>query len=241
MSERMLAVLRFRRIDTPASRNWLTSRAISEEAFSQHLRDFRTGGWEVIGAGDLLCGLTDAGTLPDRAILLTIDGPYRSLLRFALPVLRSYRFPAVLFVPSGFVGRKAALETQGEEDEICTWNDLKYVAGQDLSVQSQGVTNRGFFGLEAAEQEREAAASRAALEATLGSPVELFAFPRGDAGPNPAAGAEIVRRAGYRAAFVLGGGVNRLPGAHPYRLARITIGPDTDLSRELGSLAPVPE
>lgn len=241
MTERTLAVLRFRRIDTPASRNWLTSRAISEEAFSNHLHDFRKLGWEVIGAGELLLGLADATTLPERAVLLTIDGPYRSLLRFALPVLRSYRFPAVLFVPSGFVGRRAALETEGEEDEVCTCNDLKYIAGQDVSIQSQGVTNRGFFGLDAAEQEQEAAASRAALEATLGSPVELFAFPRGDAGPNPSTGSEIVRRAGYRAAFILGGGVNRLPGADPYRLARITIGPDTDLGRELGSLALAPE
>lgn len=232
-----VAVLRFRRIDTEAAANWLTSQAISEEAFSQALRSLVRGGWEVLGVDGFLHGIEEPAALPERGMLITIDGPYRSLLRYALPVLRSYRFPAVLFVPTDLVGRRAALEPGGDEDDLCTWNDLRYLADNDISIESQGVTHRPFIGLDADERKHEAAASKAALEAGLSRPVRLFAFPRGDPGPEAAASAAIVQDAGYSAAFILGGGVIPMPCPDRYRLARITVGPDTDLDRELDPCA----
>ena len=44
---------------------------------------------------------------------------------------------------------------------------------------------------------------------------------------------ETLARAGYRAAYLYGGGPVRLPAADPYRLTRLAVGPDTDLQAEL--------
>jgi hypothetical protein len=68
----------------------------------------------------------------------------------------------------------------------------------------------------------------------VATPVEILAYPFGDdAGAEPAL-REALDRAGYQAACLYGGGPVRLPAADPYRLPRIAMGPDTNLSAQLG-------
>lgn len=197
----------------------------------------RRNDWTLLDADRFLKGLDDPEGLPDRSVLVTIDGPYRSLIRDALPILRAHDLPAVVFVPVHFIGREAVFEADSHPSPVCTLNDLRYLEGQGLSVQSQGVSSRSFDVLSGPEREWEMMRSRQALEAALQRPVELFAFPRGDPGPDPAGCAETARRCGYRAAFVCRGSVNRLPGADRFRLARVTVGPTTDLADALGESA----
>jgi peptidoglycan/xylan/chitin deacetylase (PgdA/CDA1 family) len=98
-----------------------------------------------------------------------------------------------------------------------------------VAVQSHGVSHRAFSGLGAAEQEAELRRSKSVLEDGLKRPVEVFCYPYGDGGGDPGRVAEALRRAGYRAACCYGGGPNPIPVANPYRLARLAMGPDTDL------------
>ena len=155
----------------------------------------------------------------------------------ALPTLRAHALPAVLFVPVHFIGREAALEPSTLPAPVCTLNDLRYLEGQGVSVQSLGVTGRSFDELSETEREWEAMRSRQALEAALQVPIELFAFPRGDPGPEPVATGRMILRCGYRAAFACRGSANRLRDADRFRLARVTVGPNTDLSTALGERA----
>jgi peptidoglycan/xylan/chitin deacetylase (PgdA/CDA1 family) len=46
-----------------------------------------------------LRGLEFPYSLPEQAVLLTFDDGYRSMRHIALPLLRSFVFPSVLFVP----------------------------------------------------------------------------------------------------------------------------------------------
>ena len=144
---------------------------------------------------------------------------------------------SVLFVPVHFIGREAALEPSTLPAPVCTLNDLRYLEGQGVSVQSLGVTGRSFDELSETEREWEAMRSRQALEAALQVPIELFAFPRGDPGPEPVATGRMILRCGYRAAFACRGSANRLRDADRFRLARVTVGPNTDLSTALGERA----
>ncbi len=231
---RLLAVLRFRRVEDHERGRPFAPHAVPPRAFSRALAWVRRYGWTVLDADRFLEGLDEPDRLPERTVLLTIDGPYRSLIRDALPILRAHDLPAVVFVPVHFIGREAVLEAESHPAPVCTLNDLRYLQCQGMSVQSQGVSSRPFDVLSEPEREWEMMRSRQALEAALQRPVELFAFPRGDPGPDPAGSAEAARRCGYRAAFVCRGSVNRLAEADRFRLARVTVGPTTDLSRRLG-------
>jgi len=148
----------------------------------------------------------------------------------ALPILRRLEAPAVLFVPTDFIGGSNGFDAGVEPDEaMCGWEDLRALEAGGVSVQSHSVTHRPFSELSLEDQQQEARGSKAVLEAGLGKPVDLFAFPYGDAGREPQALAGVLERSGYRAACLYGGGPTGLPAADPYRLTRVAVGPDSDL------------
>jgi peptidoglycan/xylan/chitin deacetylase (PgdA/CDA1 family) len=180
-----------------------------------------------------LLGLAEPGTLPERAALITFDDGYRSVLEVALPSLERFGYPAVLFVPTDFVGGTNLFDAESEPEEpLCDWDDLRELKRRGVAVESHGASHRTFSELTPSERAAELDRSKAALEAELGRAVQLFAYPYGDDG----GAAPQVRDAGYRAAFGYGGGPISLPPEDAYRLERLAMGPDTDLPEELEKL-----
>jgi len=231
---RSLAILGYHKIGAPPASGWDTWFYVPERTFVGHLEYLQRSRWQVIGPERLLEGIAAPQRLPERAVLLTFDDGYRSNLRVALPWLRRFDYPAVMFVPTDFVGGFNSFDRDIEPDEpICDWDELRELARQGVSVQSHGASHRRLSELDPAEQESELLRSKAALEAGLGRAVQMFSYPYGDWGTDPEALAERMRRAGYRAACVYGGGPAPLPVAEPYRLPRLAIGPDTDLAAAL--------
>lgn len=191
-------------------------------------------GWQVIDLTAFLKGLAAPHSLPEQAALLTIDDGYRSIREVALPSLLRFGYPAVLFVPTDFIGGRNDFDAGVEPEEaICDWDDLRELEHWGISVQSHGASHRRFSWLDLAEQEEELRRSKAVLEAGLGKPVKAFAYPYGDEGVQPHVLRKALERAGYLAACLYGGGPNPLPIADPYRLARLAMGPDTDLQAAL--------
>ena len=103
-----------------------------------------------------LRGLAAPQTLPRQAALLTFDDGYRSNLTVAVPWLQRFCFPAVLFVPTDFIGRRNTFDANVEpEEEICTWDDLREMEGAGVAVQSHGCSHRTLSDLGLHERERE--------------------------------------------------------------------------------------
>jgi peptidoglycan/xylan/chitin deacetylase (PgdA/CDA1 family) len=230
-----LAILGFHKIGPPSPEAWETWFYIPEATFSGYLAYLRQDGWQVIDLPGLLRGLAEPESLPERTALLTFDDGYRSVRDVALPWLLEFGYPAVLFVPSDFIGRCNAFDAGNEPEEaICSWDDLRELQRRSVSVQSHSASHRPFSQLAPAEQEEELVRSKAVLEAGLGKPVEVFSFPYGDGGPDVNSMRGALERAGYRAACLYGGGPVDLAGADPFRLERVAMGPDTDLQGELG-------
>src|SRR5262249_23977187 len=151
-------------------------------------------------------------------------------LDYGLPELRSFGYPAAMFVPTAFIGEHNGFDADNEPEEaICGWEELRELERCGVSVQSDGASHRAFSGLRPAERGAELLRSRAALEDGLGKPVDVFSYPYGDCGPEPGTARRVLERTGYRAACLYGGGPQRVPAADPYRVARLAVGPDTDL------------
>jgi peptidoglycan/xylan/chitin deacetylase (PgdA/CDA1 family) len=241
-----LAILGYHKIGEPPPDGWETWFYIPEATFAEHLSCLREEGWQVIDLVTFLEGLAAPSTLPERAALLTFDDGYRSMRTVALPWLRRFGYPAVLFVPTDFIGERNTFDPAEPQEALCDWDDLVELERQGVSVQSHGATHRPFSGLAPAEQAEELCRSKTTLEAGLDKRVDFFSYPYGDDGvssyPYDADGAsskalrrvqETLTRTGYRAACLYGGTPTRLPAADPYRLTRIAVGPDTDLLAEL--------
>jgi peptidoglycan/xylan/chitin deacetylase (PgdA/CDA1 family) len=226
---RTLAILGFHKLG-PAPGGWETWFYVPQATFVGYLDHLKKDGWQVLDVAAFLRGLAEPDSLPERAALLTFDDGYRSILEYGLPELQFFGYPAVMFVPTAFIGGHNDFDADSEPVEaICDWDELRELERCGVSVQSHGVSHRAFSDLSPAEEEQELLRSKAALEDGLGKPVEVFSFPYGDCGPEPAATQRVAEQAGYRAACLYGGRPHRVPVADPYRLARLALGPDTDL------------
>lgn len=225
-----VAILSYHKLGPPAPGGWETWFYIPERTFADHLAALRDGGWRPVDAAAFMAGIGDPERLPDRTALITFDDGYRSVREVALPWLARFGWPAVLFMPSDFVGRGNDWDHGSEPREpLCDWDDLRELGRSGVSIQSHGASHRPFSELSPADRRDELERSKAALEGGLGEAVELFAYPYGDDGDGAVDVPEGLERAGYRAACGYGGDPFALPAPDPYRLARLALGPDTDL------------
>jgi peptidoglycan/xylan/chitin deacetylase (PgdA/CDA1 family) len=229
-----LAILGYHKIGEPPPDGWETWFYIPEATFAAHLAYLREHGWQVIDLAAFLRALSDPRGLPERAALITFDDGYRSILSGALRWLRRFDYPAVLFMPTDYIGDHNRFDLESEPEEpLCTWQDLRLLERQGVAVQSHGAGHRAMSELTPAEQRDEMARSKAVLEAGLERPVEVFSFPYGDNGTNPAELETTLAELGYRAACLYGDKPVRLPTTQPFRLERVALGPDSDLETEL--------
>jgi peptidoglycan/xylan/chitin deacetylase (PgdA/CDA1 family) len=161
---------------------------------------------------------------------LTFDDGYQSMREVALPVLREFAYPGVLFVPTEYIGGHNSFDADEEPLEpMCDWDDLRYLERYGVSIQSHSVAHRAFSQLNIQQQQRELDESKGILESGLQKEVQIFSFPYGDDGGRRTIVAGLLRRARYRAACLYDGELNDLPIGNPFQLHRLTLGPDSDL------------
>lgn len=101
----LLPVLTYHRVDQPdndaLSPSLLSATPNAFRAQIAHLtRHFR-----ILSAEELLDVRRGAARLPRRALVLTFDDAYTCFAEHAWPVLRAAGCPAILFVPTSFMGR----------------------------------------------------------------------------------------------------------------------------------------
>jgi peptidoglycan/xylan/chitin deacetylase (PgdA/CDA1 family) len=234
-AQKTLAVLGFHKIGPPPD-DWETWYYIPTATFAGYLSYLRDHGWQVLDAARFLRGLQDPECLPEQSALITFDDGYRSILDYGLPELLQFGYPAVIFVPTDYIGGYNRFDCDNEPEEaICGWQDLRALDRQGVSVQSHGVSHRWLSELGREEQKRETLRSKAVLEAGLDKPVEIYSYPYGDGGTDLEFVRRTLQKGGYRAACLYGGEPERVPIADPYRIGRVAMGPDTDLAAELGA------
>jgi peptidoglycan/xylan/chitin deacetylase (PgdA/CDA1 family) len=238
---RTIAILSFHKIGVPSIAEWDTWFYIAEDIFAAQLEWLRTNHWHVIGMAEFLRGLSEPDSLPQKSALLTFDDGYQSTATVVLPCLQRFGFAGVVFVPTDYIGGTNSFDFDEEPPEpICTWQELRQLESGGVSVQSHGVKHRPFSELSAAEQREEVGRSKFILEDGLQKRIDGFAFPYGDGGA-PAVVRTALSESGYRTAFLYGDNERYvpecLPISEPYRIDRIAMGPDTDLSVVLGETA----
>jgi len=232
-----VAVLAYHKVGRPSGSASVTWYYISEEIFERQLHWIAESGWEVIDAARFLQGLDDPGSLPDRSVLLTFDDGYQSILRCALPHLNAFGFPAVIFVPTGFVGDASRFDEKTREpmEPICSWDELRQLQRGGVSVESHGVSHCHLSEVDRARLVFELESSRRAIIKELGANSEIFAFPYSDPGSDYRVTTSALVDAGYRCAFLYRGGAQSFPVSDVYRIARIPVGREIELGQILTS------
>ncbi|MBC9735627.1 polysaccharide deacetylase family protein [Nocardioides marmotae] len=190
--------------------------------FRRHLDVLEEWGACVLPLAEAAARLR-AGTLPDRAVALTFDDGYASVVETAWPLLRERGLATTLFVVSGILaGQRFAWDAH--EPAPCrtgrlrpaTAEELVAAADEGLDIGSHTVSHPWLPALDDDRLLAELVESRAVLEDLLGRPVRSLAYPTGGWDARVRAAAAV---AGYSVGITVDRGLNT-GRVHPLSLRR---------------------
>jgi peptidoglycan/xylan/chitin deacetylase (PgdA/CDA1 family) len=223
---RTLRVLMYHKVNDLPNNRMSMPVSIFDEQMTQ-LEEF---GYTVVDLEAVIAHYVDAQPLPQGAVLITFDDGYRDNLENALPILERHGYPAVIFVPVGFLDgdrplpHEEALRTLGVRNATVGWDELAALEAGGIRVESHGIGHRPVSELEPAEAAREIAFSKLRLEERLGRPVDAYAFVKGSLADYRPEHVSLVQQAGYTLGFTSVSGANG-PSSDRYRLRRYNVEP----------------
>ena len=156
------------------------------EEFESHMKYLASEGYRVLSVTQYL-DEQKGGNVRDQDIVLTFDDGHISNYQFALPVLRKCLFSATFFVIADNIGKPYYM---GEQE-------IHGLLACKMEMGSHGLTHSYLTEIRHDEIQREVTESKNILEACLGRPVEVFAYPGGHFNQKVL---QSVKSAGYRAA-----------------------------------------
>jgi peptidoglycan/xylan/chitin deacetylase (PgdA/CDA1 family) len=156
--------------------------------FSWQMKFLKKHGFAVISADELADGLHLGKNFPWNTVVITFDDGLDTAYVQAFPVLKRYGLPATFFIPSDRMGLPGKI----------TWAQAQEMAASGFAFGSHMRHEEYLPSVEPAALWDEIAGSKKTIEEHLGRPVGLLAYP---VGGYTRASKELVREAGYKAAF----------------------------------------
>lgn len=231
---RTLRVLMYHKVNDVAGNRMSMPTGLFDEQMAQ-LREF---GYTVVDLDAVLAYYGEGEPLPPGAVLITFDDGYRDNLEHAAPILRRHGYPAVQFVPLGYVGdplplpHEEPLASRGILNRTVDWEELAELERGGVRVESHGISHRPLADLELDEAAREIVISKLRLEERLGRPVRAFSYVKGSEAHYKPVHLSLVRQAGYDVAFTSISGANS-PVSDPLQLHRYNVEPYSARTFEL--------
>lgn len=187
------------------SDTWPSPAAISAKALDAQLRHLLRRGYVPLTLSAAL-----AEGAPRRALAVTFDDAYTSILTAGLPVLERLGVPATVFVPTDYADSAGQMTWSelaqwaggAHEHELrcMSWQELRRLRDAGWEIGSHTCSHPHLTEIGAERATQELRRSRAACEEHVQQPCRALAYPFGsyDAGV-----VEIAARAGYSAAVTL--------------------------------------
>jgi peptidoglycan/xylan/chitin deacetylase (PgdA/CDA1 family) len=153
---------------------------ISPETFAQQM-EWLAANARVAPLGEIVGALQSRKPLPERTAVLTFDDGYRDFYELAAPVLLRLKFPAIVFLPTAFVGKTNAWpDAHMAEKPLMPWEQIRELAGTGIEFGSHSHTHPVLTNLRAGEAPQEELNDSAnAIRENLGREAKHFCYPYG--------------------------------------------------------------
>jgi peptidoglycan/xylan/chitin deacetylase (PgdA/CDA1 family) len=172
----------------------------------------------VVPLGELVTLLKEKKQFPSRAVGLTFDDGYRDFYEQAAPVLERWKLPAIVFLPTAFVGRTNCWpDAFSDEKPLMSWEQVKELTQKGIEFGSHSHTHADLTDLvehEAPDEELNGSAFK--IEERLGLVPKHFCYPYGRWNQKVREAVANV----YESACSTGAGVLE-PDADPFALPRV--------------------
>lgn len=176
------------------------SLALSPEDLRKQMEAIRDAGLEVISMDDFLAWRRGEKSIPDQAVLITIDDGYDDTYSKAWPIFQEFGYPFAFFVYTDYIGVGG---------RSISWEELKEMAEAGVTIGSHSVSHANLAKRDGRSDEayrafleKEMVDSKKLLEEKLGIDVKTFVYPYGI---NNEEVRKVGEEAGYEALFTVKG------------------------------------
>lgn len=172
-------ILMYHSVENSDSQTDRMGLAVSPDVFGMQMAYLKENGFHVIGLSDFAERMRRKLPIPERSVVITFDDGYRSILTNAFPVLKKHGFAATLFVNINFVERKLSRDSYWCDWQTLSWDEVRKLSGDGMSIGSHGMTHRRLSELSYDEILSEILRSKELIEHTINKSVGEFSYPQG--------------------------------------------------------------
>jgi len=162
------------------------------DVFRKHIRFIKSKGIRFLHPDEFF--------KEDSGILLTFDDGFVDLYEFAFPVLMDEKVPAVVFVVSGFAGKKNEWEvTMGKSFTHLSWDKIKEMHKYGVTIGSHSHLHPDYSRSPAELVKKDMKLSFEVISDKIGERVKYLSYPFGRIRRNES---ELAGQVGYEKAFI---------------------------------------
>ena len=114
---------------------------VSARQFREQMGIIRDEGYQVIDLHSAVQRM-QKGYISKRMLVITFDDALESIHENAIPILKEFRFPATIFVPTGLVGMEDTFsKDSSSRKRIMSWIMLQDLASEGFALGSHSVNH----------------------------------------------------------------------------------------------------
>jgi peptidoglycan/xylan/chitin deacetylase (PgdA/CDA1 family) len=192
-------ILMYHLVNTPPPGTVYPELWVPAASFRAQVQALADAGYHGVTLDQVLANWQHRIALPAKPIVFSFDDGYGSQVRNAMPILRSHRWPGVLYLEVKNLSVAGGI----------TKRQVRRLMNAGWEIDAHTITHPDLTTLDAASLRHEVSGSRAALRRDFDVAVDNFAYP---AGAHDAAAEAAVRAAGFRTAVTTEFGLAHMDG-----------------------------
>lgn len=156
----------------PAGANALRKALTVQPAdFAAQMAYLHSQGYVTVSLYDLMAALAEGRSLPPRAVVLTFDDGYRTLMDYAVPALEPYGYTGTVFVITQLMDQNFS--------QYLTWDQAQALYAAGWKIEPHTKTHALLAGRSHDYQLYEMLGSVQTVQAHIGMVPRFFAYPYG--------------------------------------------------------------
>lgn len=189
--------------------------------FGSHMQALLQAGYKAVSPQEVESHLRGEKSLPEKAVLVSIDDGFMDNYENAFPILRQYRVPAIIFIATSRAGGHN--DWMAGKDypsrRMLTWEQIREMQAAGIHFGGHTMNHPHLSELDHDAALAEIAGCKKALEDELGPQAKWFAYPYGDLSEDTPG---VVQEAGFDFACTTRSGFNQ-ENTPPLLLRRLEI------------------
>lgn len=155
--------------------------AVTPRAFAAQMKWLALAGYTPISLDRLLIYRSGQSRTPQRPVIITFDDGFQDCVEYAVPILQTHGFTAIVYLVAGLVGRTSRwlVQERGIELPLMDWSAARQLEAAGFYCGAHTMSHPRLTNLSSASCRRELHESRQILEQQLGHQIRHLAYPFG--------------------------------------------------------------